>query len=43
MTATHGEKREEESGPGGNVGGDVVVCVVCGVCGVWCGDVVVMW
>ena len=31
--ATHGEKREEESWPGGDVGGDVVVCVVC----------VVMW
>ena len=27
MTATHGEKREEESGPGGNVGGEQVVDV----------------
>ena len=33
ITATHGEQREEESGPGGDVGGDVVVCVVCGM--VW--------
>ena len=27
MTATHGEKREEESGPGGDVGGEQVVDV----------------
>ena len=27
MTATHGEKREEEGGPGGDVGGEQVVDV----------------
>ena len=27
MSATHGEKREEESGPGGDVGGEQVVDV----------------